>query len=284
MDIIRIDSVATAFIRPIEGANTGLIHTPQGMIMIDTTSSPAEVISLLEAVHAHIEEVQLVINTHFHTDHTWGNQVFTCPILAHRICLERMEFSLKNEWSPEALQSLLNDLQATDPKKADDFRMTVQGLQIKLPNQVFEDRFEGELGGIRYEVIHLGAHTPDLSVVWLPESRILFASDLIFQGRYPYIFDADVPAWIRRLDRLLEFNALTIVPGHGVMSKEAEIIALRQYLQVTWDLTAEHIRLGHTIDEAAADPAYPIFSENKYERLHQANIRYMYNQLTVSPG
>jgi glyoxylase-like metal-dependent hydrolase (beta-lactamase superfamily II) len=278
MDIIRIDSVATAFIRPVEGVNAGLIRTSQGVILIDTTSSPAEVKSLLDAVNVRLEEVQLVINTHFHSDHTWGNQIFTCPILAHRMCQGRMQSNLKKEWSSEEFQSYINELKATDPKKAEEFRETMNGLQIKLPDQLFEGRFEGELGGVKYEVIHLGGHTPDLSVVWLPEKRILFASDLIFQGRYPYIFDADIPIWINCLGRLLEFDARMIVPGHGVMCGEADIVALRQYLRVTWDLTAEHIRLDHSADESADDPTYPIFSENKYERLHQANIRYMYQQ------
>jgi glyoxylase-like metal-dependent hydrolase (beta-lactamase superfamily II) len=278
MEIIKIDSVATAFIRPLEGVNAGLIHTPNGVIFIDTTSSPAEVKGLLEALNICLEEVQLVINTHFHSDHTWGNQVFTCPILAQRLCLERMESSVKNEWSSEAFQSYIDDLTRTDPKKAEDFRLTVETLQIKLPDQVFEDRCEGDMGGLKYKIIHLGGHTPDLSVVWLPESRTLFASDLIFQGRYPYIFDADITAWIDRLGRLLEFDARVIIPGHGVMCGEAEILSLREYLQVTWHLTAEHIRLGHSVDEAATDSAYPVFSQNKYERLHQANIRYMYQQ------
>ena len=147
MEIIRIDSVATAFIRPVEGVNAGLIHTPKGMILIDTTSSPAEAMSLLEAAECSLEEVQLVVNTHFHSDHTWGNQVFTCPILAHRLCQERMQSNLKNEWSPETFQSYIDDLKRTDPKKAEDFRLTVQGLQIKLPDQVFEDRCEGDMGG-----------------------------------------------------------------------------------------------------------------------------------------
>jgi cyclase len=279
MEIIRIDSIATAFIRPVEGVNAGLIHTPHGMILIDTTSSPAEARSLLEAVDVGLEEVQLVINTHFHSDHTWGNQVFTCPILAHRLCLERMQMNIQNEWNPEAFRTYIDNLKRTDSKKAEEFRQSVQDLKIKLPDQVFEERCEGNMGGLKYTVIHLGGHTPDLSVVWLPESRTLFASDLIFQGRYPYIFDADVPSWIDRLGRLLEFKARAIIPGHGVMCGEADILALKEYLQVTWDLTAEHIRLGHSTDETAVDPTYPVFSPDKYERLHQANIRYMYQQL-----
>jgi cyclase len=279
MEIIRIDSHTTAFIRSVEGVNAGLIHTPAGMILIDTTSSPAEVKALFTAVGANLEEVHMVINTHFHSDHTWGNQVFSCPIWAHSLCLEHMKCGLKDEWSPETLQSYLSDLEKTDPIKADNFRKTFKDLQITLPNRVFEDRFEDELGGVTYEVIHLGGHTPDLCVVWLPNRRVLFASDLIFEGRYPYVFDSDIPAWISRLGDLLEFEALAIVPGHGVMCGVAEISYLRDYLQKTWDLTQEHIRQGHDPDETAADPAYPIFAEQKYERLHRANIRYMYDQI-----
>jgi cyclase len=279
MEIIRINSVATAFIRVVEGVNAGLIHTPMGMILIDTTSSAAEIKALFEAVDARLDEVRLVINTHSHSDHTWGNQVFDCPILAHRLCLQRMQSALGNEWSPETFQSYLADLEKTDPQKAGDFRGTIRDLRITLPSSIFDECYAGESGGVRFEVIHLGGHTPDLSVVWLPERKLLFASDLIFEGRYPYIFDADIPGWIDRLTRLLEFKASAIIPGHGVMCGESEIIALQSYLQVTWDHTIEHIRKGHGIDETAADPAYPRFAKQKYERLHQANIKYIYQQI-----
>jgi len=279
MEIINIDPHVTAFIRPDEGANVGLIHTPNGMILIDTTSSPGDIKALFDAVGAQAGEVRMVVNTHSHSDHTWGNQLFTCPILAHRLCQERMQFNLKSEWSPEELQSYISDLEKTDPKKAEVFREVVKGLQVKLPDQVFEERFKGDLGGLNYEIIHLGGHTPDSSIVWLPENRVLFASDLIFQGRYPYIFDADIPAWIDALSKLLEFDAEVIIPGHGVRCGEAEIVTLQKYLQHTWDLTEEHIRLGHSAEQTAVDPAFPFFAAGKYERLHQANIRYMFQKI-----
>ncbi len=279
MEVLRIDSVFTACIRPKQGANVGLIHTSHGMVLIDTTSSPAEIRALFETVGVRLEEVRLVINTHSHSDHTWGNQLFTCPILAQRTCQELMEAALSSYWSPAALQSDLTDLEKADPRKANDFQQVLNGLQIKLPDKVFEDRFEGELGGVGYEVFHLGGHTPDSSIVWLPEKKVLYASDLIFQGRYPYIFDADVPAWIEALNSLLAFEAEVIIPGHGVKCGEAEIMTLREYLQDTWKLTEEHIRLGHSAEETSADPAFPIFPGEKYERLHQANIRYMCDKL-----
>jgi len=280
MQTIRVGKAATAFIRPEEGVNAGMIHTPAGMVLIDTTSSPAEARSLLEAVGVGVEDVRLVINTHSHSDHTWGNQVFACPILAQRLCRERMQASLKREWSRAALQSYLAEQEKANLEKAEEFRKVLAELQITPPDQVFDERFEGEMGGVGYEIIHLGGHIPDLSVVWLPETRVLFASDLIFQGRYPYIFDADIPTWIAQLSRLLEFEAEAIIPGHGVMCGKAEILALQQYLKETWEHTAQHIRMGHSADETCTDPAYPVFSEQKYERLHQANIRYMYKQLS----
>lgn len=279
MEILRVDSSFTAFIRPKEGANVGLVHTPNGMILIDTTSSPAEIQSTLEAIGARPEEVRLVINTHFHDDHTWGNQIFDCPILAHRACQERMRAALENEWSSGALNSYLADLEKTDPQKASDFRKVLEGLVIKVPNTVFDDRLEGELGGVRYHVVHLGGHTPDLSIVWLPERKVLYASDLIFQGRYPYVFDADIPVWISALDRLLEYQAEVIIPGHGVRCGEAQIMELRNYLQDTWEKVKEHVRLGHSLEETWDDPAFPVFPGEKYERLHRANIRYIYEQL-----
>ncbi len=283
MEIIRINSSIFAFIRPGEGANVGLISTPKGMVVIDTTSSPGEILALIQATQVSVEEVHAVINTHSHSDHTWGNQVFPCPILAHRLCLKKMQAALKAEWSMEELQAHIIELEKTDPLHAEDVRKMVENLQIKLPDQVFNEHFVGEIGGVKYEVIHLGGHTPDLSIVWLPEKKVLFASDLIFQGRYPYIFDGDISAWINQLDRLLEFKAEWIIPGHGVSCSEAEIIYLRDYLLNTWERTSEHIRLGHTADEVVTDPGYPIFASDRYERLHQANIRYIYEQLMNLP-
>ena len=280
MEVTRINSSLSAFIRPSEGANVGLISTPQGMVVIDTTSSPGEILVLLQAAGVDVEEVCMVINTHSHSDHTWGNQVFNCPILAHRLCLEQMQAALKVEWSMEELQAYISDLEKTDLLRAEDFRKVVENLNIKLPDQVFDVRFMGVIGGVKYEVIHLGGHTPDLSIVWLPENKVLFASDLIFQGRYPYIFDGDIPAWVDRLNKLQEFKAEAIIPGHGVRCSEGEIIYLRDYLLNTWERTSEHIRLGHTADEAVTDQGYPIFASDRYERLHRANIRYMYKQLT----
>ena len=280
MQVVDIDAHVKAFIRPQDGANVGLIQSKEGMLLIDTASSPAEIRDLLSAVVTQPAQVSRVINTHFHTDHTWGNQLFDCPILAHRLCLERMHLNLQDEWSEAELHAYQAELEKTNPQKAEEVRLLLQELRIKLPDHVFEQQTEAEIGDIRYRVIHMGGHTPDSAIVWLPEQGVLFASDLIFQGRYPFLFDANIPDWVAALQRLAEYQARVIIPGHGVLCTDTDIAHLKNYLQETWERVAVHIRLGHSPEETVTDASFPFFAPGKYEKLHQANIRYIYDQIT----
>jgi cyclase len=278
MEILEFDARFTAFIRPEQGANVGMIHTPEGMILIDTTSYPSDMEELCEAGGIIRQDVRTVVNTHSHSDHTWGNQLFECPIVAHCLCLEQMRSSMKNEWRPAEIQAYIAYLKKTEPQKAEQVRQKVAGLQIKLPDQVFETQHLGELGGVKYQVIHMGGHTPDSSIVWIPDKRVLYASDLIFQGRYPYIFDADITAWIEALKQLKKFKAEVIIPGHGMRCTEAEIDVLLDYLEGSWQLVKEHIQAGHNVVKTLKDKAFPVFPGEKYESLHKANIRAMFKK------
>ncbi len=278
MELLEVYAGVTVVIRPEEGANIGFVHTADGIVVIDTTSYPEDMQKLLTAAKVHAQDVCLVINTHHHRDHTWGNQLFECPILAHKICKERMQASLENEWRPEAIQAMVENAAHGDPQQAQALRQKTSDLRIVLPNQIFERWFSADLGSVRIEVTHYGAHTPDLAVVWLPEARVLFASDLIFVGRYPYLNDADVPAWVEALNRLSEYNTTIVVPGHGPLCHEGDIAALQTYLEGTWRLVAEHLAKGHSLEETLADPAFPHYVEGQLER-YQNNIKVVYQQM-----
>ncbi len=283
MELIAVAPGVTAFIRYDEGAaNAGLIRTAEGAVIVDTTQSPPDMQALLDAAGIVAAEAHLVINTHFHSDHVWGNQLFACPILAHRLCRERMESLRDSDWTPEALAASIAAREKDDPAWARETRVRIAGLRVTLPTEVFDRRRDLEIGGVHIEVIHFGGHTPDSCVVWLPESRVLFAGDLIFARRYPFILDADIPAWIAALKRLPEFGARAIVPGHGLLCGEPEIAALRDYLEATWVRTAEHVTQGHTADQATADPAYPRFNVANAARYHETNIRFMHEQIRKS--
>jgi cyclase len=278
-----------AFLRPDEGANVGLIRTAAGAVVVDTTSCPADMRVLLDAVGLSPADVVWVINTHQHSDHTWGNQLFACPILAHERCRAAMAANLEGAWKLETIRAQIAARGEREPRWAAEMRRKIEapedggpedgGLEITLPTETLTDRRDLEVGGVRMEVIHLDAHSPGLCVVWLPDAGVLYASDLIFEGRYPFIGDADLPELISVLKRLPDFGAETIVPGHGVLCGEAEIEALRAYYHGTWARTIDHLTQGHSIDEAAADPAYPRYAEGAAERYHETNIRLVYQSL-----
>jgi cyclase len=246
---------------------------------VDTTSSATDLSELLEAVDAAPADVHLVVNTHHHSDHTWGNQLFDCPIVAHRLCREAMAANLEGAWSLKRIRASIAERARSEPHSAEEMRRKVAGLEITLPAEVFEERRSITSGDLLIQVEHVGGHSPGSSVVWLPEQRVLLSGDLLFVGRYPFIGDADIPALVSALRRIPRFGAQAIVPGHGPVCGDAAVQEMLRYIQETWERTVDHVAQGHTADEAAADEGYPRYAEGAAERYHEANIRIVYGQL-----
>lgn len=269
-----------AFIRPGEGANIGLIHTDEGYILIDTPTFPPDMRSLLDAAEITASDVRLVINTHYHADHTWSNQVFDCPIIAHRLCRETMETKLENEWSPAGIEKMLSEYEKTNFEAAAETRGKLGNLTVRLPTEVIDEHKAMQWGDVRLELIHVGGHTPGSIIVWLPTEKILFASDLLFIGRYPYIDEANIPDLIEVLKKLPEFGAKTIVPGHGPLCGSTEIAKLRDYLERTWDWTKEQLQAGRSVEEFASDASSPQHvDKDEPPGRREQNIRVMAEQI-----
>jgi cyclase len=279
MNVVEPAAKVYAFIRPDEGANATLLRAGPSAVVVDTTSSAADMRGLLNAVGVSPDDVGLVINTHQHSDHTWGNQLFHCPILAHRLCGEAMAANLEDAWRLDRIWASIAERSQTDPRWAGEMRQKITGLEITLPSEVFATERDMDMDGLHLHVEHVGGHSPGSSIVWLPERRVLFSGDLLFVGRYPFIGDADIPALISALRRIRAFEAQAIVPGHGPLCDDEAIQGMLDYIQGTWERTIDHIAQGHTVDEAAADEGYPRYAEGAAQRYHENNIRIVYAQL-----
>ena len=250
MEIHDVSPGVIAFIRPEGGANVGLIRTTEGYVVIDTTSRQSDIQAFLTAVGVSPSDVRLVCITHSHNDHTKGIPLFDCPILAHKLTHQRIAK-----------------------------RKSTKSKGKSLPTEFFENRRDIEIGDIRLEFIHAGGHTPGSSVVWLPGIKVLFAGDLIFEGRYPFLATANVPDLMKALKWLLTLDAQIIVPGHGLLCGEDTIAGQLDYIETSWARTAEHIAQGNSLEEMLADPEYPIYPGLGAERLHTWNIKVMHRQL-----
>jgi glyoxylase-like metal-dependent hydrolase (beta-lactamase superfamily II) len=90
--------------------------------------------------------------------------------------------------------------------------------------------------------------------VWVPGARVLYAGDLVFRGRVPFVGQADSAHWIEALDAVLRFDAQVIVPGHGPPSSQAraDLQLTREYLAYLRQTMGEAARNMDPFEEAYA--------------------------------
>lgn len=234
---------------PGPASNVAFFKTSEGVILMDTTTSVAEMQEVLDLANLSPADIVQVIITHADGDHIGGNSLFSCPIIAHQLTNDRMVAADRPE------------------------------------NEMPTKTFSGEtntlfIGGLEIQMIYKGGHKPDLTMLWLPEQKVLFPSDLVFEGRYPYMLGgSDVPTWISALRSLSEFEAEVIFPGHGTLCGQEVIDSLIDYMETSWKIVSAHIEKGHSLEEILADPVLPRPAGWTREQLFEPNIRAIFEQI-----
>jgi glyoxylase-like metal-dependent hydrolase (beta-lactamase superfamily II) len=204
-------------------SNAGFIVTSDSVVVVDALGSPALAERLLAEIRKVTpKKVSHVVLTHYHADHIYGLQVFAkagAQIIAHqrgRSYLHSDTARLRLQASREELAPWINDK-----------------TELVSATQWMQGRRELTLGDTTLVLQSVGpAHTSEDLAVYVPKVRLLYAGDLVFRSRIPFVGQADSRNWIESLEKLLEFDAAVIVPGHGPVSTEArkDIQLTRDYL------------------------------------------------------
>jgi glyoxylase-like metal-dependent hydrolase (beta-lactamase superfamily II) len=239
-------------------SNAGVVLAPEGVVVIDALGSPALAQRLIEEINEITNKpITHVIVTHYHADHVYGLQVFRdagATIIAQeqgKVYLTSDTARLRLEVSREELAPWVDD--QTRLQAADQWISTDQTVM---------------LSGWPFDLIAVGpAHTPDDLAVYVPNEDVLFAGDLVFQGRIPFVGNADSKGWIASLNRLIKLAPSAVVPGHGPYSTNPaqDLTFTRDYLQFLRDNMYEPARNLDDFDEAykAVDwslyAPYPLF-------------------------
>lgn len=233
------------------GPNILFIKTPAGIVLVDTTESTDIMQQALDQANLAAGDISLVLLTHADPDHILGNGLFSCPIIAHEKTLERMK--------------------------------SFENLPLTYPTETFSgDSHTIEFGGVQIEMHFVGGHKSDMNMVWLPQEKVLLASDIIFKGRYPFMIGSIVPTWIKVLKSLPEYPAEVILPGHGTICNQADIDLLINYMETTWRLVNQYYRQGKSPEEILAAPEMPKVAEWVKEDFFERNIVYMLECISES--
>lgn len=114
-------------------------------------------------------------------------------------------------------------------------------IQVTLPTQTVTEPWVVPAQDRLIEVLPIGrGHTAGDLVVWLPKERVLFAGDLVYVNRLPWLADGDTRAWLIALARLKVLRPTVVVPGHGAVGDASSLGVLEEYLT---DLRSEVLRL-----------------------------------------
>lgn len=96
-------------------------------------------------------------------------------------------------------------------------RDKAMGTSLSMPDELFNERYELDLGDLPVEVLYLGpSHSPGDTQVWLPEQQLMIAGDIAFHERLLPVFDdSDTAGWIDTWESFRALEPTVVVPGHG---------------------------------------------------------------------
>ena len=241
--IERVPVAGPVFMLQGGGGNIGVVADEAGLVLID---------AMFERVADGVREavqglpgggrVRVLVNTHWHADHTDGNKAFGpgATIIAH----ENVRAVLARD------EPLMGGITKALPESA-------------LPNVTFKDGLTFYAGGQALRLVHYPhAHTDGDIVVFTAGSRVVHMGDMFFNGIFPFMDVAhggDIESWIHNLDEILAGlpEGAKIIPGHGPLAEAADLKAFRDMLAASASYVGKEMKAGKTLDaiKAAGLPA-----------------------------
>jgi len=216
--------------------NTSIVVTKEGVVVIDTPMVPANAKKLAAEI-AKFGPVRYVINSEPHSDHIAGNCYFGGTVVAHEGTRRAI------------LAARVDDIKGMLQWTAPDSLPLDKAFRFRPPDITLSERLTLYLGEHTFQLISMPGHTPYNLAVYVPEERVVFASDNVNLGT-PVFRDSLPCEWLESLKRYQQLDVDKVVPGHGEVAGKDCFAQMSSLVQSWIDVVADAIAKGMSLEEA----------------------------------
>ena len=205
-------------------SNAGFVVTNEGVVVFDALGTPSLAHAMLGEIRKITDQpIKIVVMSHYHADHLYGLQVF------------------KDEgaqvWAPKGTWDYLDSETAEtllDSRRTALFPWVTDDTYLVKPDRIIDQDTEFNLGDHEFMINYFGkVHSDgDMSLLSVND-QALYSGDIIFEGRLPFVGDANIIDWVKTLERMQHTQVDYFVPGHGSASNQP---------QQTMDLTYRYLK------------------------------------------
>ena len=241
-------------------SNAGFVVTGDGVVAFDALGTPALGRAMIAAIGKVTKApIRRVIVSHYHADHIYGLQEFRkagAEIWAHR----NAQLYLASDVAIRRLEQ----------RRAELYPWVDENTRVIPPDIWLDGDTDFRMGGVTFRLLYSGgAHSPEDLLMLVVDDRVLFAGDLIYAGRLPFVGTSDSRSWQKALGQMVSLRPAHVVPGHGPASSDVErdLATTRDYLAYLREAMGRAVKDFEPFEDAYAKTdwsryaALPAFAE-----------------------
>ncbi|MCS5586420.1 MAG: MBL fold metallo-hydrolase [Gammaproteobacteria bacterium] len=217
-------------------SNAGFVVTSEGVLVFDALGTPSLAYAMLSEIRKVTDQpIKIVVMSHYHADHLYGLQIF--------------KEAGAQVWAPKGTWDYLDSETAEtllDSRRNALFPWVNDDTYLVKPDRIIDQDIQFSLGNHKFMINYFGkVHSDgDMSLLSIND-QTLYSGDIIFEGRLPFVGDANIIDWVKTLERMQHTQVDYFVPGHGSASNQPK---------QTMDLTYRYLKfllakLGKAVEE-----------------------------------